>query len=77
VTQDTTGIIESMKVFLKVATRLIHLDLSGCHYGDNLLEAADEMANAHSLQAVHLSDNDLSLIVIDKIKVKFRVVEDV
>lgn len=32
------------------------------------------MANAHSLQAVHFSDNDLSDNAIEKIKMNFKII---
>lgn len=31
------------------------------------------MANAHSLQAVHFSDNNLSEEAVEKIKTKFKI----
>lgn len=42
-------ILESMKVFFQSCTRMIHFDLTGCMYGDSIVEVAQELADAHSL----------------------------
>jgi Ran GTPase-activating protein (RanGAP) involved in mRNA processing and transport len=49
-----------MKKFLQKNVRLVHINLSGCEYGDCLVNVAEDMANAHSLQGIHLSDNSIS-----------------
>ena len=67
------SLIESLTTFVGQCSRLVHLDLTGCHLGDRLLEVADAMANAHSLQAVHLSDNSLSEATVDEFKLRFKI----
>ncbi len=53
-------ILERMQKFFIENTSLVHADLSACNFRDSILCIAQSIAESHSLNALHLSDNLIS-----------------